>query len=76
MLDLSRAVGADPWLTLPMRADDDYVRQFARLLRDRLPAGRVAIVEYANEPWNQAFPVARWLQQRAQAQWPSTWRWR
>jgi hypothetical protein len=30
----------------------------------------VAIIEYANEPWNQAFPVARWLSQRAQAQWP------
>lgn len=71
MLDLSQAVGADPWLNLPMRADDDYVRRFAQLLREKLPAGRVAIVEYANEPWNQAFPVARWLQQRARDQWPT-----
>lgn len=71
MLDLTQAAGADPWLNLPMRADDDYVRGFARLLREKLPAGRVAIVEYANEPWNQAFPVAKWLQQRAAAQWPA-----
>ena len=70
MLDLSRVAGADPWLNLPMRASDDYVRAFARLLRQQLPAGRVAIVEYANEPWNQAFPVAAWMRQRALAQWP------
>ena len=70
MLDLSRVAAADPWLNLPMRASDDYVRGFAKLLRQQLPPGRVAIVEYANEPWNQAFPVANWMRQRAQAQWP------
>ncbi|HEV8692455.1 MAG TPA: hypothetical protein VGQ91_19270 [Ideonella sp.] len=70
MLALSGAVGADPWLNLPMRASDDYVRGFARLLHDKLPAGRVAIVEYANEPWNQAFPVARWMRQQALSHWP------
>ncbi|WP_439386980.1 hypothetical protein [Ideonella sp. YS5] len=74
MLDLSRVAGADPWLNLPMRASDDYVRGFAKLLRQQLPPGRVAIVEYANEPWNQAFPVAGWMHQRAQAQWPGAGR--
>lgn len=69
MLDLSRATGADPWLHLPMRASDDYVRGFAQVLRANLAPGRTAIVEYANEPWNQAFPVARWMQQQAQAKW-------
>lgn len=72
MLDLARAAGADPWLTLPMRADDDYVRQFARLLRAQLPPGRQAIVEYGNEPWNEAFLIAAWLQQQARAQWPAS----
>jgi len=70
MLDLSQAVGADPWFTLPMRASDDYVRGFAKLLREKLPAGRVAIVEYANEPWNQAFPVSKWMRQQALSHWP------
>ena len=70
MLDLSRAAGADPWLNLPMRASDDYVRGFAKLLHDKLPAGRTAIVEYANEPWNQAFPVAKWMRQQALSHWP------
>src|SRR6185295_4594985 len=68
MLDLSRVVGADPWLNLPMRASDDYVRGFAKLLHEKLPPGRVAIVEYANEPWNQAFPVAGWMRQQALSQ--------
>jgi hypothetical protein len=71
MLDLSRAAGADPWINLPMRASDDYVRSFAKLLREKLPAGRIAIVEYANEPWNQAFPVAKWMHDQALSHWPS-----
>lgn len=71
MLDLSRVVGADPWLNLPMQAGDDYVRGLSQLLKARLAPGQTAIVEYANEPWNQAFPVAGWMTQRARAQWPS-----
>ena len=71
MLDLSRVAGADPWLNLPMQAGDDYVRGFAQLLKAQLAPGRVAIVEFANEPWNQAFPVAAWMTQRARAQWPA-----
>ncbi|MEK8030667.1 hypothetical protein AACH06_07490 [Ideonella sp. DXS29W] len=71
MLDVARVTGADPWLNLPMQADDDYVRQFAQLLKAKLPAGRTAIVEYANEPWNQAFPVSAWMTRKARAEWPA-----
>ena len=71
MLDLARVAGADPWLNLPMQASDDYVRGFAKLLKAQLAPGQTAIVEYANEPWNQAFPVAGWMLQRAHGQWPN-----
>ncbi|HEX5687212.1 MAG TPA: hypothetical protein VFY73_24620 [Ideonella sp.] len=70
MLDLANLVQADPWLNLPMQASDDYVRGFAKLLKTQLAPGRTAIVEYANEPWNQAFPVAGWMLRQALAQWP------
>lgn len=70
MLDLAATTGAEPWLNLPMRADEGYARGLGQLLRERLPAGRTAIVEYANEPWNAAFPVATWMQQQARTAWP------
>lgn len=71
MLDLAAAVGADPWLNLPLRADDGYARGLGQLLRERLPPGRTAVIEHANEPWNEAFPIAAWVQQAARAKWPA-----
>src|SRR5690606_8293459 len=36
MVDLANRIGADPWFTLPHMADDDYVRQFAQHVHNRL----------------------------------------
>jgi len=56
---LSKAVGADAWVTTPWNADDDYVAHFARLLHEGMPADRAVYVEVGNEVWNNGFPVAR-----------------
>ena len=53
--DLCIATGLEPWLNVPWLATDDCVRQLARVLARRLPAGRLVHVEYGNEPWNTAF---------------------
>lgn len=71
MLDLSRATGTEAWLNLPMRASDDYVKEYARLLRQKLATGQQVVVEYANEPWNGAFPAYGWMLQQARAKWPA-----
>ncbi|MDP1026410.1 hypothetical protein Q5H91_04230 [Sphingomonas sp. KR1UV-12] len=55
---LAVAADADPWLHVPWRADEDYVRRMAQLVHDALPAGRHAYVELSNEVWNYGFPVA------------------
>lgn len=57
MLALCEATGADPWFTMPWNADEAYYRSFARLVHDRLPAGRKVYVELANEVWNWGYPV-------------------
>lgn len=59
MIALSRAVGADPWFSMPWNADDEYVRNFARLVHDSLPADRKVYVEEGNEIWNLAFKAAK-----------------
>ncbi len=56
MVDLANRVGADVWLCVPHRADDEYARELGRLVRAQLePALRVR-VELSNEVWNGIFP--------------------
>lgn len=55
MIDLANKVGADPWLCVPHLADDDFIEQMAKLVKQRLEPGRVVYVEYSNEVWNGIF---------------------
>ncbi|MDP9123153.1 MAG: hypothetical protein M3N82_00870 [Pseudomonadota bacterium] len=70
MLDLANTVTADPWINLPAHANDDYVLQFARLASQKLAPSLKVNLEYANEPWNYAFPATKWMLAQAQAAWP------
>ncbi|MGB5063441.1 MAG: cellulose-binding protein [Candidatus Competibacter sp.] len=69
-LDLAARLNADPWINLPARASDDYVRQFARLAKERLHPTQPIYVEYGNEIWNDAFGAGAWVQQQALQHWP------
>lgn len=55
VIALANQAGKDIWINIPVRADDDYVLQLARLLKSSLhPAARI-YVEYSNEVWNASF---------------------
>lgn len=58
LVALSRELNADPWLHVPYNADPDYIRRYAQLVHDTLPADRKVYVELSNEVWNYGFPVA------------------
>jgi hypothetical protein len=60
MLDLTNRIDADPWFCVPHQADDDFIEQMAKLVRDRLKPGRVVYIEYSNEVWNGMFAQARY----------------
>ncbi|MEI7657935.1 MAG: GC-type dockerin domain-anchored protein [Phycisphaerae bacterium] len=64
-IDLCNAVGSDMWVCVPARADDDFVRQLARLIRGRLDPSLRVYVEYSNEVWNRQFEQATWNHDRA-----------
>jgi hypothetical protein len=59
MIDLANKLHAAPWFSMPHLADDNYVRQFARLVRDRLAPEQKAYIEYSNEVWNWGFSETR-----------------
>jgi hypothetical protein len=56
LIDLANRLGADAWFCIPHRADDEYVRNLARLVKGRLDPRLRAYVEYSNELWNTGFP--------------------
>lgn len=64
MVQLSNALGMDPWICIPHMADDDYIRNSAILLRDSVDPGLKIHVEYSNETWNSAgsFPQTVYVQ--------------
>ncbi len=65
MVALCNETDADLWVCIPHHADDDYNRQFARLVRDHLEPQLKVYVEYSNEVWNSRFPQYDWVKQRA-----------
>lgn len=63
MIELCNQQKADPWFCMPHRADDDYVRQFATMVKQRLAADRKVYIEYSNEVWNSQFEQSRYAGQ-------------
>ncbi len=61
MVELANQSNADAWFSLPHAANDHYMRQFARYLRDHLKPGLKAYVEYTNEAWNTIFDQAHYM---------------
>jgi hypothetical protein len=73
---LSNKLHADAWINIPTRADDDFVRQAARLAKWNLNAPLKVYVEYSNEVWNNAYPYTfsnQWVLAQGRARWdPAT----
>jgi hypothetical protein len=67
MVDLANRVGASPWFTLPHRADNNYMTQYARLVAQTLRSDLKAYVEYSNEVWNGQFAQAGYAASQAAA---------
>lgn len=55
MIDLVNLLDKDIWVCIPHQADDNFIQQFATLLRDSVEVGRRIYVEYSNECWNSVF---------------------
>ena len=73
IVDLANQSYSDLWLTIPIAANDHYVRQLARLVLHRLDSHRRVYLELGNEIWNYAFPYAKgraYMLEKAKARWP------
>jgi hypothetical protein len=66
-LQLANTLDVDPWLCIPHKADDDYVRNFAQMVKDKLDPKHKVYVEYSNETWNTIFEQSKFCQERGLA---------
>jgi len=61
MIDLANELGTDAWFCVPHLADDNYIREMARLIRGRLNPNLRLFIEYSNEIWHPGFAQGRWV---------------
>jgi hypothetical protein len=63
---LCNTIHARPWINIPFHANDGYVRETARYIRDHLnPALFPVTVEYSNEVWAAHHNIGFYAQDRA-----------
>lgn len=80
LCDLANRLEADAWFCIPHEADDDYVRRFAQLVKEKLDPPRRVYIEYSNEVWNGQFQQHRYAAEQgqklgfAEKPWEAAWR--
>ncbi len=55
MVALANTMKADPWFSLPYKANDDYVRKFGEYVKAHIDPSLKTYIEYSNEVWNPIF---------------------
>ena len=68
LVEAANRADADLWVTVPWNADDEYVRNFAATVRDKLAPGHQVYVEVSNEVWNGGYAVGRQAAAEAKAE--------
>ncbi|MCF7954505.1 MAG: hypothetical protein K9M75_01765 [Phycisphaerae bacterium] len=64
MIDLSNRQKINPWFCIPHLADDEYIRKFAEMVKQKLDPELKIYVEYSNEVWNGIFTQNKYAGQK------------
>ncbi len=67
MIQLANHLNADPWISIPSAATDNFVEQLAKLIKKELKPSLKCYIEYSNETWNNAFPGYNYSEAKAKA---------
>lgn len=60
-IELCNKLGVDAWFNIPHRANDEYIEQFARLVKGTLQSHLKIYCEFSNEIWNGGFIQYSWM---------------
>jgi hypothetical protein len=79
MIDLCNRTDSHAWFAMPHLATDEYIREFARKVREGLAPHLKAYYEFSNEVWNSMFEQTRWAERKgveaglAERPWEAGW---
>jgi dockerin type I repeat protein len=65
MIELCNELDADAWFCMPHEASDDFVVNFATMVRENLDEDLNVYVEWSNEVWNTQFPQSKWVDEQS-----------
>jgi len=65
MVDLCNKLKINAWFCMPHRATDDYIENFAKLVKQLLDPSLKIYIEYSNEVWNGIFEQNHYAQDKA-----------
>ncbi len=67
MVKLANQIGADPWFNLPHKADNAFVINYAKYVKENLKPSLKPYVEYTNEAWNGIFSQHHYMIKKGMA---------
>ena len=67
MIDLCNRTNSNAWFSLPHLADDDYIRKFAEMVKEKLNPELLVYFEFSNEVWNNMFSQNKWANEQGMA---------
>jgi len=70
MLALANSIDAAPWLNIPHKASDKFMRSYARLAKKYVRRDKKIYIEFSNEMWNVIFPATSYAIKEASVTWP------
>ncbi len=69
MIELANQTDTDPWFNIPHQATDNYIRNFAQVVKEQLDPNLKAHFEFSNEVWNWQFDQAQYAHEKGQERW-------
>jgi hypothetical protein len=69
LVALGNRLQADIWVNMPHKATDEYVREFAQVVKTHLAAELRVYVEHSNEVWNWGFSQSHYALEQGKARW-------
>jgi hypothetical protein len=69
MVELANRMEADPWFNMPHMATDEYMTEFAQLVKNTFKSNIKVYVEFSNEVWNWQFKQAHYALQQGKDRW-------
>lgn len=69
MILASNELKSDPWFNMPHLANDNYIKEFAKLTKSKLQTSRKIYVEHSNEVWNWQFAQSHSSLKKAEERW-------